>query len=151
LRGNTEIKFVGREFLIIFVFIAPLGGSVEQKNWSGMKGRRDLVGQWSSEGWERGSLFTSLSRLCPPVGEARGLLITYIYLDIADTLITQNLPSASPLCIPVQLLSTPFRAGWQQDRQRARCKLWEETGVPFPEIACLSSHLLSIPLLLVQS
>lgn len=52
-------------------------------------------------------------------------------MRITDSLITQNLPSTSPLCLPVWLLTTPFRAGWQQDRLRARCKLWEETAHTF--------------------
>lgn len=111
----------------------------------------DGTGVWwgsSALGGGRGVLWSRFWPVfAPSVWEARELLMC-----ITDSLITQNLPSMSPLCLPAWLLTTPFRAGWQQDRQRARCKLWEETGPAFPRNGLLlSSHLLSILFLLAQS
>lgn len=60
-----ESKFGGKEVLIMFVFIAPLGGSAKQKEWSGIREHGGLVGQWCSKRWQRGCLFTILAWFCP--------------------------------------------------------------------------------------
>lgn len=103
LRGKVESKFGGREFFIMLVFISP----------SALQNRRTRatlvgVGIWCGREVPC-SLFWTV--FAASVWEARGLVMC-----ITDSLITQNLPSVSSLCLPVWLWTSIFRAGWEQDR-----------------------------------
>lgn len=96
---------------------------VLKKDRSGIRGQGDLVGQWGSEGWQRGSLFTILA--CLLNWEAGGLL-----MEITESFITQTLPSTSPLSLLVWLFGHLGLGGSKS--QRARCKLWKEAGHTCP-------------------
>lgn len=66
-------------------------------------------------------------------------------MGITESFITQNLPTYPPFLV---WHLTSFRAGWQQESEGKGASCGKRLGIPFPEIACLSSHLLSVAILL---